>query len=70
MMHMDLCSHSDHSTTTNPSLTVKRWTFYSFYTQIRYSDMDSCQAILPDTLRVNANPFQTDLCRNPGYREV
>ena len=28
--------------------------------------MDSCQVILPDTLRVNANLFQTDLCRNPG----
>jgi hypothetical protein len=26
----------------------------------------SCQAILPDILRVNANPFQTDLCRNPA----
>ena len=28
--------------------------------------MDSHQAILPDALRVNANLFQTDLCRNPG----
>ena len=27
--------------------------------------MDSRQAILPDALRVNANLFQTDLCRNP-----
>ncbi|MCF7965510.1 MAG: hypothetical protein K9L79_08215 [Methylobacter tundripaludum] len=34
--------------------------------QDRHSGRDSCQAILPDTLRVNANPFQTDLCRNPG----
>ncbi len=32
--------------------------------------MDSCQAILPDTLRVNANPFQTDLCRDPEDRDV
>jgi adenosine deaminase len=31
----------------------------------RHSGRDSCQAILPDTLRVNANLFQTDLCRNP-----
>jgi hypothetical protein len=28
--------------------------------------MNSHQAILPDALRVNANLFQTDLCRNPG----
>jgi len=28
--------------------------------------MDSRQAFLPDALRVNANLFQTDLCRNPG----
>ena len=28
--------------------------------------MDSHQAIQPDALRVNANLFQTDLCRNPG----
>ena len=26
---------------------------------------ESRQAILPDALRVNANLFQTDLCRNP-----
>jgi hypothetical protein len=32
----------------------------------RHSGLDSRQAILPDALRVNANPFQTDLCRNPG----
>jgi len=39
----------------------------------RHSGMDSHQAILPDALRVNANLFQTDLCRsrqtaiaNPG----
>jgi hypothetical protein len=25
--------------------------------------MDSCRAILPGTLRMNANPFLTDLCR-------
>jgi hypothetical protein len=34
--------------------------------QDRHSGMDSPQAILPDALRVNANLFQTDLCRNPG----
>ena len=28
--------------------------------------MDSHQAIQLDALRVNANLFQTDLCRNPG----
>jgi hypothetical protein len=27
--------------------------------------MDTRQAIPPDALRVNANLFQTDLCRNP-----
>jgi hypothetical protein len=32
----------------------------------RHSGMDSHQAILPDALRVNANLFQTDLCRNPA----
>ena len=32
--------------------------------------MDSRQAILPAALRVNANLFQTDLCRNPGYMGV
>ena len=32
----------------------------------RHSGRDSHQAILPDALRVNANLFQTDLCRNPG----
>jgi hypothetical protein len=32
----------------------------------RHSGMDSHQAILPDALRVKANLFQTDLCRNPG----
>jgi len=39
------------------------------YTQVfvsrRHPGRDSCQAILPDTLWVNANPFQTDLCRDP-----
>jgi hypothetical protein len=34
--------------------------------QNRHSGMDSRQAILPDTLRVNTNLFQTDMCRNPG----
>ena len=33
--------------------------------QDRHSGRDSRQAILPDALRVNANLFQTDLCRNP-----
>jgi len=32
--------------------------------------MDSRQAILPAALRVNANLFQTDLCRNPEYKDV
>ena len=36
----------------------------------RHLGRDSCQAFLPGTLRVNANLFQTDLCRDPGYREV
>jgi hypothetical protein len=31
---------------------------------------DSRQAILPDALRVNANMFQTDLCRNPEHKDV
>jgi hypothetical protein len=30
----------------------------------RYLGRDSRQAILPDALRVNANLFQTDLCRD------
>ena len=34
--------------------------------QQRHTGMDSHQAILPDALQVNANLFQTDLCRNPG----
>jgi len=38
--------------------------------QNRHFGRDSRQAILPDALRVNANLFQTDLCRNPGYMEV
>jgi hypothetical protein len=33
--------------------------------QDRHSGRDSRQAILPDALRINANLFQTDLCRNP-----
>ena len=36
----------------------------------RHSGMDSRQAILPDALRVNANPLPADLCRNPGYMDV
>jgi hypothetical protein len=36
----------------------------------RHSGMDSRQAILPAALRVNANLFLTDLCRNPGYMNV
>jgi hypothetical protein len=32
--------------------------------------MDSHQAILPDALRVNANLFLTDLCRNPGSMDA
>jgi len=36
----------------------------------RHSGRDSRQAILPDALRVNANLFQTDLCRNPDYMDV
>ena len=32
--------------------------------------MDLRQAILPVALRVNANLFQTDLCRNPEYKDV
>jgi len=31
---------------------------------------DSHQAILPDALRVNANLFQTDLCRHPEHMDV
>jgi hypothetical protein len=31
---------------------------------------DSRQAILPDALQVNANLFQTDLCRNSGYMDL
>ena len=44
------------------------------YTQVFRSPScrgrDSRQAVLPDALRVNANLFQTDLCRNPGYMDV
>ncbi|MDD5265836.1 MAG: hypothetical protein PHO08_01740 [Methylococcales bacterium] len=36
----------------------------------RHSGRDSRQAILPDALRINANLFQTDLCRNPDYMDV
>jgi hypothetical protein len=31
----------------------------------RHLGRDSCQAVLPGPLRVNANLFQTDLCRDP-----
>ena len=40
------------------------------YHKARHSGMDSRQAILPDALRVNANPLPADLCRNPGYMDV
>ena len=36
----------------------------------RHTGKDSHQAILPDALRVNANLFQTDLCRYLGHRDV
>jgi hypothetical protein len=36
----------------------------------RHHGMESRQAILPDALRVNANLFQTDLCRDPEHRDV
>jgi len=36
----------------------------------RHPGRDSRQAILPDALRVNANLFQTDLCRDPVHRDV
>ncbi len=36
----------------------------------RHAGRDSRQAILPVALRVNANLFQTDLCRHPGHMEV
>jgi hypothetical protein len=35
----------------------------------RHLGRDSHQAILPDALRVNANLFQTDLCRDPGAKD-
>jgi hypothetical protein len=38
--------------------------------QQRHTGMDSHQAILPDALRVNANLFQTDLCRFPDTMDV
>jgi hypothetical protein len=44
--------------------TLSNYTITIF--QDRHSGMDSHQAILPDALWVNANLFQTDLCRNPG----
>jgi len=36
----------------------------------RHSGRDSLRVVLPEALRVNANPFQTDLCRNPDHRDV
>ena len=37
----------------------------------RYTGMDSCHIILPDTLRVDVNLFQADLCRYyPGNMDV
>jgi hypothetical protein len=36
----------------------------------RHVGRDSRQVILPVALRVNANLFQTDLCRHPGHMEV
>ncbi len=38
--------------------------------KVRHSGMDSRQAILPDAFRVNVCLFQTDLCRNLGYRDI
>jgi hypothetical protein len=43
---------------------------YSHIPQARHSGRDSRQAVLPDALRVNANLFQTDLCRNPEHMDV
>jgi len=40
------------------------------YFKARHPGRDSHQAILPDALRVNANLFQTDLCRDPGYMDI
>jgi prepilin-type N-terminal cleavage/methylation domain-containing protein len=37
---------------------------------VRHTGRGSRRAILPDALRVNANPLQTDLCRYPGDRNV
>jgi hypothetical protein len=41
-----------------------------FVCNIRHTGMDSCRAILPGTLRANANPLPTDLCRYPGHKDV
>ncbi|WP_340122046.1 hypothetical protein [Methylobacter svalbardensis] len=35
----------------------------------RRSGRDSLRAVLPEAFRVNANPFQTDLCRNPEAKD-
>jgi hypothetical protein len=40
------------------------------YLEARLSGRDSRQATLPVALRVNANLFQTDLCRNPVCKDV
>jgi hypothetical protein len=54
------------STTLNISFPHRSAQLYTTLWSSRHSGMDSRQAILPDALRVNANLFQTDLCRNPG----
>jgi hypothetical protein len=40
-----------------------------FHLLVRHPGMDLRQAILPNALRVNANLFQTDLCRGPEVRD-
>ena len=53
---------------------IKNTDKYKYYTHSkrssRHPGMDSRQAILPAALRVNANLFQTDLCRDPVYKDV
>ncbi|WP_213069380.1 hypothetical protein [Methylomicrobium album] len=47
--------------------------FHIAYREIksnRHLGGDSCQAFLPGPLRVNANLFQTDLCRDPDCRDA
>jgi hypothetical protein len=36
----------------------------------RHTGTDSCRAILPDTLRADANSLPADLCRYPADRDV